>query len=170
MVGDPSQPAEDAAHVAVDHRNLLAVRDARDRARRVPPDPLQLHQPVNGAGDDPAVLAPDALRSGVEEARPPVESKPGPVGVDLLVRRRGQVSHGRETPHPFSELVVVRAWLEIFVKKNRFDPKIIFDSIPAISIDVTRDVCVGELTFDPVGYDRLHPRLLEHDLRNCNKT
>ena len=96
VVPDREHAREHARHVAVDERCALAVRDRRDRARRIRTDARHAAQLARGARQRVA----DGLRTRVQIARSRVVSEPRPGGEDVVERRGGERRHRRKLRHP----------------------------------------------------------------------
>ena len=96
VVRDREHAREHARHVAVDERCALAVRDRRDRARRIRTDARHAAQLARGARQRVA----DGLRTRVQIARSRVVSEPRPGGEDVVERRGGERRHRRKLRHP----------------------------------------------------------------------
>src|SRR2546426_1293635 len=77
--GEPEHPREDADRVPVDRRHRLPECDARDRTRRVVPDPREGSKVRELFRNLPAMTGGYRLCSAMKVARPPVEyaSLPG---------------------------------------------------------------------------------------------
>jgi hypothetical protein len=93
---DPEHAGEHAGDVAVDQRHALVVRDRRDRARGVRPDPADRAQLGSGARQ----LLADLARGGVQVARTRVVAEPGPLREHVVERRGGERAQRRELREP----------------------------------------------------------------------